>query len=261
MIRARGVALAALALAWLAGCSRSYEYAGPPPQAKQGAATRTLAYEHTVRLDTNESQIRKAYEDTLSACTSAPNGSCTVLNASLRTGRDVSARVKMRGTPETVRSVMAGLGRNGEVTNVETSAEDLAVPIADAERELAKLTAYRSKLETLMGRAANDVDALIKVQRELADVQARLDQLTGERAQLDRRVRLEVLTVEIDADRHGSFWQPVGNALDDFGSDLSRGIASVVSGLAYIVPWALILYGAWRCVRWWRRRGDRVKAA
>ena len=249
-----------MALLSLAACSEGNRYAeaGEMQQFAPKASNRTLAYEHAVTLDTSEGEVRKAYEATVSACTSAPNASCTVLDANLKTGRYVSALVKMRATPETVRSIMAGLGRSGEVTDVETSAEDLAVPIADAERDLAKLRAYQGKLEALMTRAANDVDALIKIQRELAEVQAKLDTLAGERAQLERRVRLEVLTVQIESDRQRGFWRPVGTALEDFGSDLSQGIASVVRGLAYIVPWSLVMFAAWRGVRWWRRR--RVRA-
>lgn len=262
MIRAARPALAALALLGLAACSQGNRYVEAEAlQHMAKASNRTLAYEHAVTLDTSEGEIRNAYEATVSACTSAPNASCTVLNASLQSGRNVSALVKMRATPETVRSIMAGLGRTGEVTHVETTAEDLAVPIADAERDQAKLTAYQGKLEALMARAPNDVDALIKIQRELAEVQAKLDALAGERAQLERRVRLEVLTVQIESDRQRGFWQPVGTALEDFGSDLSRGIASVVSGLAYIVPWSLVLFAALRGVRWWRLRMARMAAS
>ena len=251
--------LAALAMLWLAACSRNYESADVAAPVRAGA-NRTLAYEHTVRVDANENEVRKTYEDTVAACTSSPNASCTVLEARLGTGRHVSAEVKMRGTPDAVRALMARLGRHGEVTSVRTSATDLAMPIADAERTAAKLASYRDKLEALMARAANDIDALIKIQRELADVQAKLDEIASERAVLDRRVQFEVLTVEIESDRQRSFWQPVRDALDGFGADLSHAIAGLVSGMAYVIPWAVVLFGAWRGLRWWRRRRTRATA-
>ena len=52
------------------------------------------------------------------------------------------------------------------------------------------------------------------------------------------------------------FWSPVKRSLGDFGSNLSEGIASAITGAAYLLPGALILFvlgllvrKVWRMVR------------
>ena len=124
---------------------------------------------------------------------------------------------------------------------MSTSAEDLAGPIQDTAKQLAMLTDYRSKLEALRSRSNNDVDALIKLNRELADTQSQIEALTGEQAQLVQRVETEILNVTISSYESRSFWSPIGDSTSEFGDHLSEGIASAITAMAYIIPWSLVL--------------------
>lgn len=141
------------------------------------------------------------------------------------------------------------------------TAEDLAAPIGDSAKKLAMLNDYRSKLEALRGNASQNIDALIKVNQELAQVQSDIESLSGERAHLIQRVETEILTVSISTSNSRAFWRPIGNAFSDFGINLAQGISSAIYGAAYIIPWSITLLLLWWGGRkiWSRRR--RVNAA
>ncbi|MFD2367842.1 DUF4349 domain-containing protein [Pseudoduganella sp. GCM10020061] len=248
--------LAALALA---GCSDG----DPSPSVVMGetadtSGPRTLAIEHTVTIDVPEPEVRKVHDQTLATCNAQPKGVCAVISANVSTGDEVSAELRLRASPPVVRVLMANLDRQGELVSVGTEATDLAQPIADADRNAAMLAAYRAKLEELAGRAGNDADALIKVHRELAEVQSKIEAAAGQREHLRKQVELEILNVSITAERHTPFVKPIAAALRDFGTHLAQGIAGAVTGFAVLAPSVLvIMLLAWGVRRWRRRRKAR----
>jgi hypothetical protein len=178
-----------------------------------------------------------------------------VLESRISTGRAAAASLKLRATPAGIKKLIAALGRQGEITEQSSTAEDLAGPIGDSAKKMAMLTDYRAKLEALRDRASSDVDALIKVNRELAEVQGELEALAGKHAHLLQRVETEILNVAIGSERNRTFWRPVAFALSDFGANLSNGISSAIVGLAYLIPWAFVLgLLSWGGRALWRRR-------
>ncbi len=200
-----------------------------------------LAYEHAVTFDVEESKIAAMFETAQSTCRQAAADQCVLLESKISSGRHAHASVVLRAKPAGVRNVIAALSKDGEVTERSTTAEDIAKPIEDTVRKLDMLNDYRGKLEALRARAAADVDALIKVNRELAEVQSQIEALNGQRAWLKQRVDTEILRISIQSQRQGSFWQPVSVAFADFGSNLSYGISSLVLASAYLAPWLVLI--------------------
>lgn len=263
-----------LALILAAGCSE--KSLGPSSMAKEASADRSrakgadaterhLAYEHSVGLDVAEEEIAKVANAAQASCSEmASTESCELLNSSLNTGRHSHAALKFRASPAGVRKLIAGLGKLGDIVDQSTSAEDLAQPLADTARKIAMLTDYRAKLEALRQQPRLDADALITLTRELAQVQADLEASQGEQAFLRKRVDLEILHVQIHPLRAGSFWSPIQEAGGDFGRNLSQGISSAVTGLAYLLPWAVLLgLMGWAGRALWKRlrRGRQRPAA
>lgn len=147
------------------------------------------------------------------------------------------------------------------LTRQSTRVVDLSGPIADSECQLAMLEDYRSRREALRSGAGNDVKALIKVNRELAEVQSSLAAANGKRAVLAQRVETEILEVSIHGDRQRPFRAAVGRAFADFGGNLSQGMAIAMSGLAYLLPWlGMLLLAAWGARKLWRRRHARIQS-
>lgn len=259
------LSIACALLVLMTGCSRNGEFGAPSMEAapvplKAGSdeskpQRRTLAYAHSVDIETSEEKVAVVHEAALAACRAATADLCEVLVSRLQTGDRPSSLLKFRAKPSGIPKLIAALSQQGEVTNRATTAEDLAGPLRDGEKKLAMLTSYRDELETLRKRPGNDVDALIKVTQELAKVQSELEAATGEQAVLVRRVETEILTVSIDTGRKGSFWRPIVDATSGFRQSLGQGISTAITGVAFLLPWSLVIgVMVWIARKLWRRR-------
>lgn len=216
----------------------------------------TLAYEHSVGLETDEDHIQEVFERALAACKEAVAAQCEVLESRLDTAKFSNASVKLRAAPEGIQQVLSKLDQHGKVISRSTSAEDLATPIEDGGRKLAMLNDYRTRLEDLRAKAGTNVEALIKVNQELARVQSELEAATGEQARLAKRVKTEVLNLSISTAGSRGFWRPIQDSLSEFGTNLAQGIASAVTGVAFLLPWLVVLVPVVLLLKkfFWRRR-------
>ncbi|GAA0769242.1 DUF4349 domain-containing protein [Ideonella azotifigens] len=260
--------LVALLLICLTGCSRnnessqvasrmSFERSGTSAKA---APNRHLAVQHAITVDVTEPQIASVYEAGQAACREATSEACVVLESELTAGRRPFASLKFRARPAGIQKLMATFGAQGAVTSQTSSAEDLTAPVEDTARKVAMLTEYRAKLEALLSRPSADVDALIKLTKELAQVQSDFEAIKAQQANLMQRIDTEILNVSISATENRAFLAPVNTALADFTSNLSQGISGAITGVAYLVPWSLLLalFG-WIGTKLWRRQ-RRAKA-
>lgn len=266
-------ALALLVMFALQGCSRQVEVQGdvqrmaspeiaaftPPADAEvaqQAARGKYLAYEHSVTVDAAEVEVKPLLDKLIAACHADVANQCTLLASGVQGGRESSASVRVRIKRAGVDKLVALAAAGGEVASRNTAAEDLEGPIRDNAKRLDMLRSYQQKLQALEAKSSNNVDALVKLSQELASVQSELEAATGVEARLMERVNMDLLNIAIQSRTQRGFWSPVKRALGDFGSNLSEGIASAVTGVAYLIPWALILLvlGAfgrkiWRKVR------------
>ncbi len=239
------------------GCAqKAADFASAPESAdKKTEANRYLAYEHEVSIETDDDQIVPLAETVQAACRAAVAESCAILKAEISRGEYSHATLKFRARAEGIQKLIAALAAQGKITNQSTTAEDLAGPIHDAEKQLSMLVSYRGQLEALRARAGNEVDALMKLSRELAQVQSDIETLSGTQAHLVQRVETEILTVSILSTHAHSAWSTVGDSVGDFGDDFAMGISTVITALAYLIPWGtLVLCIVWAIRKWWRRR-------
>jgi hypothetical protein len=271
--------LSVITLLLLAGCSnRDMQEYGVQPLAKPAAApvaalaqgkvarepsaSAYLAYEHSLQVDTEESKVAGIHEAAQAACRDAVGDHCVILESRIGTGQYASASLKFRAEAAGIEKIIAALNQHGEITNRSTTAEDLAAPIADTEKSLAMLKDYRTRLEALRGKASNDIDALIKVTHELAEVQSQIESAQGEHAHLLQRVQTQILQVQINSSSRPPFWRPINHAGSRFSAHLSEGIASVITATAYLLPWLLLLGIVVLLVRkLWRRLKNGKKPA
>ncbi|MBC3881924.1 DUF4349 domain-containing protein [Undibacterium sp. LX40W] len=253
-------------LSAVVGCSKNVETgvatSGQSMANSANNAARYLAYQHHIQLDTDEHKIREIFEAAQAVCREASGDFCTVLESRIETGRSSSASLKFRAKPTGIHKLIGSLSKQAKITNQSTTAEDLAAPIEDTAKKLTMLNDYRSKLEALRNRANNDVDALIKINRELSQVQTELEAATGKNAQLMQRVETQILTVSIGSVQNQGFWHPISISMSDFGNNLSQGVSIAITGIAYLLPWIFfILMFIWVSRIVWRRlKGPKNKA-
>lgn len=262
------IVIALLLASILCACHARQEADGAVHNAAAGAAGAArafLALEHRLELDAPDTRIAPIFDATKAACARVPKRGCTVLDATISSGEHPSAKVKMRATPQGVRAVMAAVAPQGKLVEQSSTAEDLAKPIEDGARKLAMLRTYRSKLETLAQAPGVDTDALIKLNRELVEVQNELETAAGTQAHLTLRVQTEVLTVMVSEISTAAFSKPIREAFSEFLSNLSKGIALAISSVAFLLPAAVLLFAlvaAWRALRrrWTRKQAMRSAA-
>lgn len=254
-----------LALLLLQGCSKPYPAPGNPLAMKEAAAPaadaspaasrgKYLAYEHSVTVDAGEAAVQPLLDKLVAACNADAANQCTLLASGVEGGRESSARLRVRIKRPGVEKLIALAATGGELASRNSSAEDLEGPIRDNAKRLDMLRSYRDKLLALEGKVGNNVEALIKLSQELATVQSELEAASGVEAHLMERVNMDLLNIVIQSHTQRGFWSPVKRSLGDFSSNLSEGVASAITGTAYLIPWALVLFAAGAVVRiLWRR--------
>ncbi len=258
-----------LALLLLQGCSAKYapqpgsaaavaeaRMAEPGAQEANAQRGKYLAYEHSVTVDSPEGGVKPLLDKLVAACQADVANQCTLLASGVEGGRESSAHIRVRVKRPGIEALISLAATGGELASRNTSAEDLEGPIRDNAKRLDMLRSYREKLLALESKAGNNAEALIKLSQELATVQSELESATGVEARLMERVDMDLLNISIQSRTQRGFWSPVKRSLGDFGSNLSEGIATAITGTAYLLPWALILFllglvlrKVWRRVR------------
>ena len=252
----------------LAAANEVSSTAAPPPQ----RTGRMLAYAHTVFVELDKETLPGRVAAVQNACTESKTFACELLDVASEGERGVpSGSLRMRVAPSGVEPLIALAAKGGDATRRTTHAEDLAEPVADTERELALLNTHRDRLAEFMKSKDLKVDQLITVSKELATVQSQLGELGATRANLERRITTEILIINLTVpvavasrEQH-----PVRDAVRQFGSVLFEALAGVITFLAVLIPWLLvILLGLfllrlfWRWTsRWTARREAPAKPA
>lgn len=232
----------------------------------------SLAYEHTVSIELTQDLLPARLREIEEACVADTASNCTILEVSLQTSQDLpSGNIRMRLAPGGVDPIVALASKDGKITGRTTRAEDLAQPIADTERELSLMSLHRDRLTELMKRKDIKIEQLIIVSRELATVQSQIDSLTTQRANLQRRVDTDLLTLNLalPVQEYAAEQSPVTDALKLFGSDFREAIGQVIRFVAVVIPWLVIVVPGiillrifWRWIgRWIGRREQRAKEA
>lgn len=243
-----------LCLALAAGCAQEKAAS----EALESVSTPTsdepyVETTHSLVLDASSENMAVAYEAGLAACrnlSSEESSQCHVTTASISTGDWPSASFQMRVTPGGIDAIVNAVEEHGQVVRRTTTSLDLAKPIVDQAQRIAMLEQYLADLEVLRQNAANDVDAMIKVAKEMSATQSTLESVRGTHAHLMTRVQLDKLEVQISSDANHSFWAPIGRAFGDMGDDISDSVAEFISGVIYVLPWLIffmfvLLFGRW----------------
>lgn len=273
-----------LVVAVLAGCAPRHEEAVPSvgaprvesaryaaDMAKQApAATRMadtsspvadappsfLAYEHNLTLDVPDTQVAVQHARLVALCAAVAQGGCTVLESRLdATSGRVQGTIRVRVAQAAVKPFLAEIGRWGPMASQSTTVEDLAQPMADADKRIAMLTAYRTQLEALRAKSSQDIETAMKIVKEWTQVQTELESVSGEKAFLLKRVQTELVTVSIQSVQTRPVAEPVRDALVAFSTHVAEAVAGLITFVAYALPWGVGLGGVVMGGRkLWKRR-------
>jgi hypothetical protein len=225
----------------------------------------SLAYEHTLAVELPEQSVADRIKEVRSACETRKDFACTVLDVAFRTQLEVpSGQVRMRLAPTAIEPMVEISARGGRIISRNTHAEDLAEPIADTDRQLALLSSHRDRLDEFLQRKDLKVEQVIELSKEVSSSQTQIDALRAQRANLQRRIDTELLTIELSPPigTEATRQTPLADAVRSFGSDLREAIAQVIRFIAFLLPWLIVIVPGivllrlfWRWItRWLARR-------
>lgn len=153
----------------------------------------------------------------------------------------------LRVPSEEFSGMLARVEAEGDVLRSDTASQDVTDQLVDIEARLDNLRAQRDRLRVLYDRA-NDTTDVLRVQRELADVQERIERLEAQQQSLERRVALATIRVKLsepeperDTDPSQA-WYEVGvlSALVDSMNGVVVVLRALAVGIAYAVPYVVV---------------------
>ncbi len=233
-----------------------------------------IAYSHSIGMRLPVKSIEPTMQAHIDACNKAGPSVCVVTNSWLNAYSEdqASASLNLRATPAWIETFLGGIEAEaeavkGEVTNRQTTAEDLTVSIIDSDARLKAQETLRGRLEQLLASRPGELKDVLETERELARVNGEIDSLKSSLAALRQRVDMSQLSVSYEtkvAPLSQGALTPIGDAFGNFFYNLSSSIAWVITAFASGLP-VLLLIGAllwvWLRLIWPRIRRKKPPAA
>lgn len=255
-----------------------------PPPAADGSAPTTnapgpsqpagptpvlyLAYTYAMGLEIPSERLASVMDRHVQACQAAGPRLCQLIGSN-RTGDPQSYMegfVSLRGQPAWLNNFKAGMAQEadeagGRITQQSTSSEDLTRQIVDTEARLRAQTALRDRLQQLLRSRPGRLADLLEVERELARVQGEIDAVQSALAVMRTRVAMSELTLTYrSAPRPvgSDTLEPLRQAFANFLGIIVSGFAAIITLIAVLIPFAIVLVPlGWLLLRWRKRRGGR----
>jgi hypothetical protein len=240
----------------------------PPPAPPTGAPTTTtallLAYSYSATLSLpadNVTKVMKAHE---SKCVTAGPTLCQVVTAaSQKDGDFVTANLSIRATPTWLGTFRTGLEQDaktggGKVEAQGVTSEDLTRNITDSEARLRALKSLRTRIEALIASRPGKLSDLLEAERELARVQGEIDSFESNLSVMRARVNMSTMDLNYRSRQiavGGGTFEPLGDAITGFFGVMAGSLAALITFLAAVLPFALVLVPvAWYGLKWRARR-------
>jgi len=232
------------------------------------AAARFVAVRHKLEIVEASSGLAKSVEAVVAFCGTIQ---CEVLSSSVTNEMAVlspSGNIAARVAPPDLNKFLEFVGKQGKIAQHSTESEDKTAAVIDVEAKLKNQTDFRDSLRRMLARPGVSVADLLQIQEKLAEAQAELDSEATQRKVLANETEKVYVEIAFRAEQRpisrGAF-ASVGEALRDFGSDFGDSLAALISAVAAIIPWLIVIIpGLWfvgRAVRRLRERRRAAKAA
>lgn len=248
----------------------------PPPAPPQtpGAPTTTtallLAYSYTATLVLPTDNVVAAMKGHEQKCISAGPALCQVVTAASQKEEDnVTANLTLRATPAWLGTFRNGLESdakqaNGKVEAQGVTSEDLTRNITDSEARLRALKALRTRIEALIASRPGKLSDLLEAERELARVQGEIDSFESNLSVMRARVNMSTMEMTYQSRQMavgGGTFTPLSEAFTNFFGVMAGSLAALITFVAAILPFALVIGPLVFFGLRWRSRRAAAKAA
>lgn len=242
-----------------------------PPQQPRGGVM-FLAYTYQMGLEIPAEHLADVMDAHVRACLSAGPTLCQLVGSN-RSGdpqSSMNGMVDLRGEPNWLRSFMGGINAQataagGRVTSQATSTEDLTRNIVDTEAHIRAQTALRDRLQEMLRNRPGRLSDLLDVERELARVQGEIDSTQSALAVMRTRVAMSELTINYASAPKligSDTFEPLRQAVAGFLGVVAWGFAAIITLIAGLLPFAIVIVPVvWGVIRWRRKRAERAATA
>jgi hypothetical protein len=197
----------------------------------------------------------------------APSPTPTTTGSGGEPGPGARATLVIAIPPGEVGAVQATLDDVGDVQSFEQQAEDVTDQLTDLDTRITNQRASVARVRELYA-TATDVETVVRIEGELTNRETALEQLLAMQANLQGRVAMSTLTIDITA-------TPVATATDDGDADDGTTIADALGAgwsafagalfaialvLTAVMPFLLLAAGVGLIVWIVLRRGRRERA-
>lgn len=214
-------------------------------------AQQYIAYSHSIGIRLPVGAIEPTMQGHIDACNKAGPAVCIVTNSWMNAYSEdsASASLNLRATPAWIDEFLNGVeaeakAAKGEITNRQTTAEDLTVSIIDTDARLKAQQTLQARLEQLLADRPGKLGELLETERELARVNGEIDSLKSSLAALRQRVNMSQLSIGYETKRNpvsqGAL-EPLARAFGDFFYNLASALAAVITAFAVGLPWLVLI--------------------
>lgn len=229
------------------------------------AAPRFVAVRHKLEILEAGSGLAKSIEALIAFCGTIQ---CEVLSSSVTNETAVlspSGNIAARVAPQDLSKFLDFVGKQGKIAQHATESEDKTAAVVDVEAKLKNQTDFRDSLRRMLTKPGVSVADLLQIQEKLAEAQAELDSEATQRKILANETEKVYVEIAFHAEQRtvtrGAFTS-VGEALRDSGSVLGESLATLITAVAAIIPWLIVIVpGLWFLIRAVRRFRERRRAA
>lgn len=213
------------------------------------AAPRFVAVRHNLEIVEVGSGLPKSIEAVAEFCGTIQ---CEVLSSSVTSetaGLSPSGNIAVRVAPQDLNKFLEFVGKQGNIAQHATESEDKTAAVVDIEAKLKNQTDFRDSLRRMLTKQGVSVADLLQIQEKLAEAQAELDSEATQRIILANETEKVYVEIAFRSDRPTSgrsSFAVVGEALRGFGSVLGDSLAALITAVAAIVPWLIVIIpGLW----------------
>lgn len=178
-------------------------------------------------------------------------------------------QISLRVPEEKYTRAILWLQEQGEVKNIEESAEDVTMRYIDLEARIANLQAQEQRIRELLEKAT-DIENILQIEKELTRIRGDLESMQGEFKYLRERVTFSSIDVHLEekdpresavVDEFGTFGEELSKRFSLNTNRVIKGLTglllSLLSSLPFLVPLAVLGLIIWKALVVLRRKKEK----
>ena len=231
----------------------------------------SYVYDHNISISMASEHIKARFERARDRCQNDPALKCKITAASFRLVGEPDAPLPianlsvalphdaMAPFEESLLALLPGESKDDVVVRARnTNAQNVTNQVRDIDARLAQLSNYRDRMMELSKRGGKTED-LIKVESEISQTQASIEQIEAQQRDLAERIAKENLSISFEAQSTVSdAMQPVRDVWQNSLRVMAASGAAVLALVVGIIPWIPVFLLGFFGLRWLWRRATRA---